>query len=301
MNELSIFNFEDHAIRTVMIHGAPWAVAKDVADALGYTWKGAATIGLVPPEWKGYHSIGTPSGNQEMAVLSKEGLLFFLGRSDKPAALKMQKWAWGTVIPAVLETGSYSVAPVSELDRFIATMGQIMPGVLGQVRETRLMVESTQAEVRTIEAKVESLAEAVNPEKMAAQVKDEVDERLEAWRQAEEQVADFNARTTHAVKQIVDHCVGSEPDEVADPRAWKAWDRNRKQNFAMVNRIAKKAAGNRPRNAIRDPRHAHAALSAIYDHMRGLGMTPAPLPDLVERPVQRRFGTVIDMASRNGQ
>jgi hypothetical protein len=115
-------------------------------------------------------------------------------------------------------------------------------------------------------------------------------------------INEISARVeTHAVKQIVDHCVGSEPDQRADLRAWKAWDRNRKENFAMVNRIAKKAAGNRPRNAIRDPRHAHAALSAIYDHMRGLGMTPSPLPELVDRPIQKHIGSVIDIASRNGQ
>ena len=47
----------------------------------------------VPAEWKGITPNNTPGGPQEMITLSEPGLYFFLGRSDKPLALIMQKWA----------------------------------------------------------------------------------------------------------------------------------------------------------------------------------------------------------------
>ncbi|CAK1251994.1 Prophage antirepressor [Fructobacillus tropaeoli] len=37
MNEVTMFNFESHEVRTVLIDNEPWFVGKDVADTLGYS------------------------------------------------------------------------------------------------------------------------------------------------------------------------------------------------------------------------------------------------------------------------
>ena len=95
------------SVRVVDKDGDPWFVAKDVAEALGYQWKASATVGHVPEEWRGVYSVQTPSGEQEMLTLSEQGLYFFLGRSDKPAALPFQKWLAGDVLPSIRKTGSY--------------------------------------------------------------------------------------------------------------------------------------------------------------------------------------------------
>jgi prophage antirepressor-like protein len=109
-NNLINFSYEDRLIRTVIRDGDPWWVAKDVAEALEYVWKGTAgTISHVPEEWRGVCSVQTPSGVQEMAVLSEQGLYFFLGRSDKPLALPFQKWIAGEVVPSIRKTGSYAL------------------------------------------------------------------------------------------------------------------------------------------------------------------------------------------------
>lgn len=71
------FAFEGHNIRTVSVNGDPWFVAKDIADALGYSWNANKTIGHVPAEWRGVESVSTPSGPQEMLVLSEHGMYFF--------------------------------------------------------------------------------------------------------------------------------------------------------------------------------------------------------------------------------
>lgn len=106
-NDLIRFNFEGREIRTVLLDREPWFVAKDVAERLGYTWNGFARIAHVPEEWRGATSVVTPSGNQEMAILSEQGLYFFLARSDKPKALPFQKWIAGEVLPQIRRTGSY--------------------------------------------------------------------------------------------------------------------------------------------------------------------------------------------------
>lgn len=107
---VKLFNFDGADMRVVTIDGDPWFVAKDLSDALGYSWNGTARIAHVPTEWRGITSVVTPSGLQDMAVLSEQGMYFFLSRSDKSAALPMQKWVAGDVLPSIRKTGGYSVA-----------------------------------------------------------------------------------------------------------------------------------------------------------------------------------------------
>lgn len=116
MNNLKIFeNPIFGKVRVVEVNGEPWFVAKDVAEALNYQWKGTATINHVPEEWRGVYSVQTPSGMQEMLIISEQGLYFFLGRSDKPKALPFQKWAAGDVFPALRKNGYYGQLTAKEL------------------------------------------------------------------------------------------------------------------------------------------------------------------------------------------
>jgi prophage antirepressor-like protein len=113
MPDLIPFSFESHDIRVIPDdRGEPWFVAKDVAEALGYKWKGPSdNLGHVPNEWQGVQSVRTPGGTQRMAVLTEQGLYFFVARSDKPKALPFQKWIAGDVVPQIRKTGSYSAKP----------------------------------------------------------------------------------------------------------------------------------------------------------------------------------------------
>jgi prophage antirepressor-like protein len=111
MSSLQVFtNPEFGEVRTTEHNGEIAFVAKDVAERLGYTWQ-ANVIKHVPDEWKGVIPINTPGGTQEMAVLTEQGLYFFLARSDKPLALPFQKWIAGEVVPTIRKTGGYRVDP----------------------------------------------------------------------------------------------------------------------------------------------------------------------------------------------
>lgn len=117
MKQLTPFAFESHDVRVLADdNGDPLFVAKDVAEALEYTWSGTARIEHVPAEWRGVTSVVTPSGVQEMAVLTEPGLYFFLGRSDKPKALPFQKWAAAEVFPSIRKTGRYEATPAFSLE-----------------------------------------------------------------------------------------------------------------------------------------------------------------------------------------
>lgn len=110
------FVFEDHLVRVHLDEsGTPWFVAKDVASLLGYQWSGIRTIQHVPEEWRGVESVSTPSGDQEMWLLSEYGLYFFLNRSDKPGALPFQKWLAGEVLPTLRRTGTYTMPNANKL------------------------------------------------------------------------------------------------------------------------------------------------------------------------------------------
>ena len=141
-HDVTPFHFDSASIRVVTIDGDPWFVAKDLSDSLGYVWNGTARIAHVPAEWRGVTSVVTPSGKQEMAVMSEQGLYFFLARSDKPNALPMQKWVAGEVLPSIRRTGSYQVRPMSHLE-ILAAQAQAL---VEQERRT-LAVEQAVADL----------------------------------------------------------------------------------------------------------------------------------------------------------
>lgn len=73
-NGIKVFERQEFGqVRVVDVNGEPWFVARDVCEALGYTWSGSR-ISHIPEEWKGMTSVVTPGGTQEMATLSEQGL-----------------------------------------------------------------------------------------------------------------------------------------------------------------------------------------------------------------------------------
>lgn len=117
-NELRIFeNNEGYSVRTITENGEIWFVAKDIAQALGYAEGSnpARLIQSVPQIWTGVKRFHIRSENgveqeRELLCLAEQGLYFFLGRSDKPAALSYQMWIAGEVVPSIRKTGSYTTS-----------------------------------------------------------------------------------------------------------------------------------------------------------------------------------------------
>jgi prophage antirepressor-like protein len=145
MNELVKFTYEGRKIRTVIVDGETQWVSKDVAKVLGYQTNPARLFAHVPDEWKGVYPIHTPGGMQEMLCLSEPGLYFFLGRSDKEAALPFQKWIAGEVVPSIRKTGSYALPGIDALEGISTTR---LHELRMRIRELRKDLEEERISVR---------------------------------------------------------------------------------------------------------------------------------------------------------
>ncbi|HEX5543030.1 MAG TPA: phage antirepressor KilAC domain-containing protein, partial [Micromonospora sp.] len=106
---LERFSFGDLPLRVVTIGDEPWFVAADVARILGYRMASDMTRRLDPDD-RGTRSMRTPSGQQEMTVISEPGLYVAILGSQVQGARDFKRWVTREVLPAIRKTGSYSAA-----------------------------------------------------------------------------------------------------------------------------------------------------------------------------------------------
>lgn len=116
MNELMQFEFESQAVRTVILDGYPWFVAKDVCAVLDINNSRDAVARLDGDE-KGVVSIDTPGGRQEVQAVNEPGLYSLIVGSRKPEARAFKRWITHDVLPSIRKTGSYvSGVDITKLD-----------------------------------------------------------------------------------------------------------------------------------------------------------------------------------------
>lgn len=107
MNKLQVFNNSEFGeVRTIEHDGEPWFVGKDVAAALGYKNSRQALATNVEEEDRGVHSVDTPSGTQEMAIINESGLYSLVLSSKLPTAKAFKRWITSEVIPSIRKHGA---------------------------------------------------------------------------------------------------------------------------------------------------------------------------------------------------
>ena len=84
MNEI-VKVYKNSPVRIVEKGGEPWFVAKDVCDILALG-NPRSSIALLDEDERGVHSMDTPSGKQEMGIISEAGL-YSLILSARPASI----------------------------------------------------------------------------------------------------------------------------------------------------------------------------------------------------------------------
>lgn len=104
------FNASNQNIRVQMKDGEPWFVAKDVCDALEIENNRNATARLDEDE-KGASIVRTPSGEQQMTIVSESGLYNLIFQSRKAEAKAFRKWVTSEVLPSLRKTGRYELKP----------------------------------------------------------------------------------------------------------------------------------------------------------------------------------------------
>lgn len=105
-NEIVPFAFAGYEVRVVVVDGEPWWVARDVAEALGYSATESMTRSLDADE-KGMQTLQTPGGAQTMTVISEPGLYDAIQRSTRAEAHAFKRWVRHDVLPEIRRTGSF--------------------------------------------------------------------------------------------------------------------------------------------------------------------------------------------------
>lgn len=117
MNEVQLFNFENHEVRSLLINSEPWFIGKDVADVLGYSNVNDALKKHVDKEDKCKRdeiAIRDAIGRNQKPVLINESGLYSLVLSSKlPSAKKFKRWVTSEVLPTLRKTGQYQVKELS--------------------------------------------------------------------------------------------------------------------------------------------------------------------------------------------
>lgn len=142
INNVTIFNFRSHNVRTILKDGEPWFIAKDVCDVLEIANsrdavsripdKDKMTVGLTDS-----HS-GQRGGARSLTIISEAGLYRLVLRSDKPAAEPFIDWVTSEVLPTIRKTGSYGNISLPQ------TYEEALEELLKRVKAERVLKEKSQ-------------------------------------------------------------------------------------------------------------------------------------------------------------
>lgn len=113
MNEVQLFNFENHEVRSLLLNNEPWFVGKDVAEVLGYERADNAIRNHIDKEDKLMHQISASGQNRNMTIINESGLYSLVLSSKLPSAKKFKRWVTSEVLPALRKTGQYQVKELS--------------------------------------------------------------------------------------------------------------------------------------------------------------------------------------------
>lgn len=112
MSAIQVFAFDSAAVRTIMIDGEPWFVAKDVAEILGYSETEKMTRRLDEDEIQKIASPelgGANSMAREFTIINESGLYASVLGSNKPEAKTFKKWVTSELLPSIRKHGAYAL------------------------------------------------------------------------------------------------------------------------------------------------------------------------------------------------
>lgn len=108
------FVFQGSVVRSLIISGEPWWVARDVCSVLDVRNVADAVASLDEDE-RGIATADTPGGAQQVVVINEPGLYSLILRSRKPQAKAFKRWITHEVIPSIRRTGRFEAEPVREV------------------------------------------------------------------------------------------------------------------------------------------------------------------------------------------
>jgi prophage antirepressor-like protein len=117
-------------IRTVVIDGEPWFVAKDIAVALGYTnIRGTVSRHCKRPQQVG-STVSVPL-DQQTVIIPESDVYRLIMRSKLESAEEFEVWVTEEVLPTIRKTGGVYMTPekteelLADPDLIIALANQV--------------------------------------------------------------------------------------------------------------------------------------------------------------------------------
>lgn len=114
------FNASNQQVRTIILDGEPYFVAKDVCDVLGHTNPSVA-IQMLDDDERTKKSLGRQG---DAWFVNESGLYNLIFRSNKPEAKPFRKWVTSEVLPALRRTGRYEMPGLTSAE---ASGGKMLP------------------------------------------------------------------------------------------------------------------------------------------------------------------------------
>lgn len=105
MNQLQQFMYSNQEVRSTVINGEPWFIAKDVCDVLEIS-NPTQAINRLDEDERAMLNIGRQG---EANVVNESGLYSLILGSRKPEAKQFKRWITHEVIPSIRKTGMYGV------------------------------------------------------------------------------------------------------------------------------------------------------------------------------------------------
>lgn len=136
--QLQLFQKEEFGtIRTVVIDGEPWFVAKDVCDILGIkNPTDALNKGLEDFE-RARFNLGRQG---EANVISESGFYTLVLRSRKSIAKPFRIWVTREVLPTIRKTGQYVAGDGNKVESMVEDMGCNMKIAYAQINNVEDMI-----------------------------------------------------------------------------------------------------------------------------------------------------------------
>jgi prophage antirepressor-like protein len=145
MNQVIPFNFETHAVRTMVIDETPWWVGKDVCEALEYK-KPLRAIKLHcngAPKWGPI--VDVLGRTQKVRIISIGDVFRLIANCNLPEGERFESWIFDTVLPEIASTGAWlpegtMAVPIKWLKEMEAKIEKI----LGTVSENEQLREENE-------------------------------------------------------------------------------------------------------------------------------------------------------------
>jgi anti-repressor protein len=154
LNDIIPFTFPDtgQPVRAVAADGAPWWVARDVADILGVQNVRQVLPSLDPRDVSTAYVTDALGREQQTATVNESGLYDLVFRSRKPEARAFRRWITAEVIPSIRRTGGYTIAPpVPALPDLTTPQGVL--ALAQQFQRTAEQLVEADARVKELEPK----------------------------------------------------------------------------------------------------------------------------------------------------